>query len=88
MTPEFAIWICKETIFTAMLVAAPPLIAGLLIGLMVSLFQAATQINEMTLTFIPKIAIVMITMLVMLPWTFNVMLKFTRDIFTFISTSF
>ena len=85
MTAEFAIWICKQTIFTALMVAAPMLIAGLTIGLMISLFQAATQINEMTLTFIPKILAVIIVLLFTLPWIINMITDFTRELFAIIA---
>jgi len=88
MSAEFAIWICKQTIYTALMVAAPMLIVGLVIGLMISLFQAATQVHEMTLTFIPKIIGVILILLLTFPWTINVLLSFTREIFQFISTGF
>lgn len=80
MTPEFAIWVCKETVYTALLVAAPMLLAGLVIGVAVSLFQAVTQINEMTLSFIPKILAVAGVMLFTMPWMIRVVLGFTRHI--------
>jgi len=86
MTPEFAIWVCKETIFTALLVAAPMLLAGLIIGIIVSLFQAVTSIHEATLTFIPKILAVAAVMLFTMPWMIRVVLGFTRHIFSLIAT--
>lgn len=85
MNAEFAVWICKQTIFTALMVAAPMLVAGLAIGLMVSLFQAATQINEMTLTFIPKILAVILVLLFTLPWIINMITDFTRELFAIIA---
>jgi flagellar biosynthetic protein FliQ len=86
MTPEFAIWVCKETIYTALLICAPMLLAGLVVGVIVSLFQAVTQIHEMTLTFIPKILVVATVMLFTMPWIIRVMLGFTRHIFSLMST--
>ena len=86
MTPEFAIWVCKETVFTALLVAAPMLLAGLVIGVLVSLFQAVTSINEMTLSFIPKILGVAGVMLFTMPWMIRVVLGFTRHMMQLIST--
>lgn len=85
MTPEFAIYLCKQTIYTALLVAAPMLLAGLIVGVVISLFQAVTQVHEMTLTFIPKILAVVGVMLLVMPWMIRVLLGFTRQIFTYIS---
>jgi len=86
MTPEFATWVCKETIFTALMVAAPMLLAGLVVGIAVSLFQAVTQIHEMTLTFIPKILAVATVMLFTMPWMIRTVLGFTRHIFSLIAS--
>jgi len=86
MTPEFAIWVCKETIYTALIVAAPMLLAGLVVGIVVSLFQAVTSIHEATLTFIPKILTVAAVMLFTFPWIIRVVLGFTRQIFALIAS--
>jgi len=64
MTPEFVTGFLSEGIKTAILLAAPMLFAGLIVGLIVSIFQAATQINEMTMTFIPKILAVGLALLI------------------------
>lgn len=68
MTPEFVVDIARQAIETVLMVAGPMLIAALVIGLIISIFQAATQINEQTMTFIPKIVGVFITLLVFAPW--------------------
>lgn len=81
MTPEMVITIGRDAITTMLLVAAPMLLSGLVIGLTISLFQAITQIQEMTLTFIPKIVIVAVSLLVFLPWMINILLDFTRGLF-------
>ena len=81
MTPELVITLGRNAIMTMLLVAAPMLVSGLLIGLIISLFQAITQVHEMTLTFIPKIAIVAISLLIFLPWMINYLLDFTRSLF-------
>ncbi len=86
MTPEMVITVGRNAIITMLLVAAPMLISGLVIGLMISLFQAITQIHEMTLTFIPKIVIVAVALLVFLPWMINLLLDFTRELFGVIPT--
>jgi len=85
MTPEFAIWITKEMMFTAIMVAAPMLIAGLVVGIIISLFQAMTQVHEMTLTFIPKILAVVGVMLFTMPWMISIVSGYTREIFGFIA---
>lgn len=86
MTPEMVITVGRDAITTMLLVAAPMLLSGLVIGLMISLFQAITQIQEMTLTFIPKIVIVAVSLLVFLPWMINILLDFTRGLFGIIPT--
>ena len=67
------------------MVAGPMLLAGMLVGLLVSVFQATTQINEQTLTFIPKIVAVFITLLIMTPWIIHTVSTFTIGIFTAIA---
>ena len=81
MTPEMIITVGRNAIMTMLLISAPMLISGLVIGLMISLFQAITQIHEMTLTFIPKIAIVALALLIFLPWMINYLLDFTRNLY-------
>lgn len=86
MTIEFIIDIARKAVQTSLLVAAPPLLAGMIIGLIVSIFQATTQINEQTLTFIPKIVAVFITLLIMTPWMIHTMSSFATGIFSSISS--
>ncbi|MBU1139268.1 MAG: flagellar biosynthesis protein FliQ [Proteobacteria bacterium] len=85
MTIEFVVDICRKAVQTALLMAAPMLLAGMIVGLIVSIFQAATQINEQTLTFIPKIVAVFITLLLMTPWLIQTMSSFAKGIFTSIA---
>ncbi len=80
MTPDFAINLCKKAIQTILLGAAPMLLAGMIIGLLISIFQAATQINEQTLTFIPKIVAVLLTLLLFGPWIIRLVTTFTIGI--------
>lgn len=86
ITTDFAIDICRKAVQTVLMVAAPMLISGMAIGLLVSIFQAATQINEQTLTFIPKIVVVFLTLLLFGPWIIEIMTTFTTGIFTGIAT--
>ena len=82
MTQEFVIYIGTQTIYTVLKVAAPMLIAGLTVGLLIAIFQAVTQIHEMTLTFIPKILAVTLALIVFMPWMLNTILSFAIQIFT------
>ncbi|RMF83339.1 MAG: flagellar biosynthetic protein FliQ [Nitrospinota bacterium] len=81
MTPELIIDLGMRALQTALLLAAPPLLAGLLIGLLISIFQAVTQIQEQTLVLIPKILAVLIAMLIFLPWMLQTILNFTSHLF-------
>jgi flagellar biosynthetic protein FliQ len=80
-----AIAICKGAVWTALTVAAPMLIAGLAVGVFISLLQSVTQIQEMTLTFIPKILTVVTVLILLLPWVMNVLLGFTTEMFDLVS---
>jgi flagellar biosynthetic protein FliQ len=64
-----------------LLISAPPLLAGLAVGLIISIFQAVTQIQEFTLTFIPKILAVFIATMIFLPWMLQVFLGYMTDLF-------
>ncbi|HEU5140241.1 MAG TPA: flagellar biosynthesis protein FliQ [Bacillales bacterium] len=82
MSPEFVISIARQGVYTTLLIAAPLLIIALVVGLLVSIFQATTQIQEQTLAFIPKIAAVLISLILFGPWMLSQMLSFTHNIFT------
>jgi flagellar biosynthetic protein FliQ len=82
MTTELIVGIMAETIKVTLLISAPALLAGLVVGVAVSLFQAVTQIQEMTLVFVPKIVAVMITLVIVLPWMINLLVTYTRNLFT------
>jgi flagellar biosynthesis protein FliQ len=86
MTPEYVINIGREAIETALVVAAPMLLAALVIGLVISIFQAATQINEQTMTFIPKIVGVFVTLLIFAPWMLQKITTFLHMIFNQLPT--
>ena len=75
-----------ETFKIALLLALPGLLTGMLLGLAVSIFQATTQINEMTLSFIPKIVGVVIVIILTMPWMLNSMTDFSVEIFNMIPT--
>jgi flagellar biosynthetic protein FliQ len=86
VTPEFLTGFFFEAIKTAIMMAAPMLLSGLFVGLLVSVFQSATSINEMTLTFIPKMLAVACALLFFLPWMMQTMLAFTTNLFSNIVT--
>lgn len=86
MTPEFVVDLGQNAVRTVLLVSAPMLLSGLLVGLMVSIFQAATQINEQTMTFIPKIVAVLLSLIIAAPWIIQVMISFTQNVFQAIPT--
>jgi len=69
-----------ETFKIALLLSLPMLMGGLVAGLLISIFQATTQINEMTLSFVPKIIVVVGIIIMMMPWMMNTMMEFTTNI--------
>ncbi len=81
MTPDTITGLMAETIKITLLVAAPMLLVGLIVGVLISLFQAVTQIQEMTLVFVPKIVAVLITLIAALPWMLGLMINFTHNLF-------
>lgn len=80
ITPEFVVSISAASLQMALMIAAPMLGFGLIIGVSVSIFQAVTSIQEMTLTFIPKILAVMISMVIFFPWMIQKMVDYTADL--------
>ena len=82
MTPETVMTMGRQAMEVTLMVAAPLLLVALLIGLVVSIFQAATQINEATLSFIPKLVGVFVTLLVAGPWMISVMVDYMRQVLT------
>lgn len=81
MTPEYIVDVAKRALEVTILVSAPMLGMGLVIGVAVSIFQAVTSIQEMTLSFIPKILGVMVAIVFFFPWMMQVLLSFTSEIF-------
>jgi flagellar biosynthetic protein FliQ len=79
MSPEFITSFLTESLKTSILLAAPMLTVGLIVGILVSIFQAATQINEMTLVFVPKMLGVALALLVFFPWMLRVIGDFTQN---------
>jgi flagellar biosynthetic protein FliQ len=86
MTPETVIHIGRTAVETVLLTSAPMLLAAMVVGLVISIFQAATQINEQTMTFIPKIVVVFLSLLIFGPWIIELLITFTTGIISQIAT--
>ena len=84
MTPQMVISIGREALMVTLMVAGPMLLFALIVGLAISIFQAVTQINEMTLTFVPKILAIGLALLIFLPWMINILSDFANHIFALI----
>ena len=85
MTPELVVQLARRSFEVTLMLSAPLLIFSLIVGLLISIFQAVTSINEATLAFAPKIIAVMIAMIIFFPWMMSYMSDFTREIFSFIA---
>jgi flagellar biosynthesis protein FliQ len=82
VTVDFAIQIAREAMLITLLLSAPMLGFGLIVGLIVSILQALTQVNEMTLSFIPKILAVILAFAIFLPWLMRIIMDFTIRLLT------
>ncbi len=86
MTPDVISTIAQQTVLVAVKLIAPILLSSLAVGLLVAMFQAATQINEQTLTFIPKLATIIIVLFVAGPWMLQVVIEYFQDLMRQIPT--
>jgi flagellar biosynthetic protein FliQ len=82
MTEDMVLSLGRDAIWTTVALAAPLLIASLVVGLLVSIFQAVTQINEATLTFIPKMIAIAVVLVVLAPWMTQMITSYTTELFT------
>ncbi len=80
MTPDAAIDIGREAILTMLKLSAPVLIAGMAVGLLIGLLQALTQIQEQTISFVPKIVAMVLVLSFTLPWLINEMVRYSQDL--------
>lgn len=80
MTPETVTTIGQQALWVTMLIAAPMLLSALAVGLLVGMFQAATQINEMTMSFIPKLLVLVMALVLAGPWMLSVIVDYTREL--------
>lgn len=81
MSQEFVLGLARQGLTVALMLAAPALVVALVVGVAISIFQATTQIQEQTLTFVPKIVAVLVTMLIFGGWMLNQLLTFTENLF-------
>ncbi|GAA5183884.1 flagellar biosynthesis protein FliQ [Niveibacterium umoris] len=81
MTPTTVVALGRDAIEMVLMISAPPLIASLVVGLVLSIFQAATQINEMTLTFVPKVMVMFLTLLIAGPWMLTTMTDYIHRLY-------
>ncbi|MDH4046668.1 MAG: flagellar biosynthesis protein FliQ [Gammaproteobacteria bacterium] len=86
MSPELVITIGQQAMWVTMLIAAPLLLSALAVGLLVGMFQAATQINEMTMSFIPKLLVMVAALVIAGPWMLAVIVNYTRQLIEQIPT--
>lgn len=85
MTPELVVQLARRSFEATLLLSAPLLLFSLVVGLVISVFQAVTSINEATLAFAPKIIAVMVAMVIFFPWMMSYMSDFTREIYSMIA---
>jgi len=85
MTEEFVVQIARDAFYYIMIIVGPLLLVSLVIGLIISIFQAATSISEQTLTFVPKLIAVFLVIVLMLPYMLTAMKTFTIEIFRLIA---
>lgn len=81
MTIDLITGLMAETVRVTLFVSAPVLLVGLVVGVVISLVQAVTQVQEMTLVFVPKIVACMVTLIAALPWMISMLISFTHNLF-------
>lgn len=86
MTPDTVMDLAHQALWTTVLVAAPLLLVALAAGLVIGMLQAATQVHEQTLSFIPKLLLLVVTLYTAGPWMLRVLIGFTRDLYASIPT--
>ncbi|MCX5807242.1 MAG: flagellar biosynthesis protein FliQ [Proteobacteria bacterium] len=82
MGQDVIVQIFRDVLKTTLIVMAPALLASIVVGLLISIFQAATQIHEMTLVFVPKILVIAACLMVLFPWMINVLTTYTITLFS------
>ena len=81
MTPDHAVDLMRSALVLSLLIGAPALLTAIVVGLVVTLLQAVTQLQDQTLSFVPKIIAMMVVMLYTLPWVLNEIVEYSQDLF-------
>ena len=82
MSQDLVVQLFRDLLKSTLILMAPMLIASIIVGMLVSIFQAATQIHEMTLVFVPKILVIVLCLMVLFPWMMNFAISYTANILT------
>lgn len=82
MQNDFVVEVVSQAIRVTLMLSAPMLLGALVVGVLVSIFQAVTQINEQTLSFIPKILVIIVALVIFSPWMMETLVTYTQDLFT------
>jgi flagellar biosynthetic protein FliQ len=82
MSEQFVVYVVREAFYTTLLVSAPLLLLSLIVGIFVSVLQAATSIQEITLTFVPKLIVLAVVTVLTLPWMMETMISFTLNLYS------
>lgn len=81
MTDSFALQVFRDAMMVVLLISLPILVAGMVVGLIISILQATTQVQEQSLTFVPKLVAVLLALVVLAPWILNVMVGYTAEVY-------
>lgn len=81
MTADAAIEMCRQAVMVTLLLSAPVMAAALVVGLVISIGQAVTQLQDQTMTFVPKLVAMVLVLLYTLPWTLHVLVEYAGDLF-------
>lgn len=81
MNVDDVVFLGRDAMMVTLLASAPMLLSGMIVGLIISIFQSVTQIQEITLTFVPKIVVVMVSFVLFLPWMLSIVLNFVQPLF-------
>lgn len=82
MDNSFVVELVNEAIKITIMLSAPMLLGALVVGILISLFQAVTQINEQTLSFVPKILVIIVAMVILSPWMMETITSYTHELYT------
>ncbi len=88
MSPDHAVELMRSALVLSLLIGATALLTAIVVGLLVSMFQAVTQLQDQTLSFVPKIVAMMLVMLYTLPWVISEMVEYSQDLFQQVPSAF